>query len=135
MAGQPEAKVFLVVLYSHLAQILDILLVCLMLRLYPYIRYEVAFSYLVLIMYTFIEDEKLRDMIEKTIVFYIFRKEMNGAFDHLESFEFYCRQTGEKRALLKILSNIRANDIDIFQGGIQKVTEIIQELFADVAAA
>jgi hypothetical protein len=135
MVGQPEAKVFLVTLYSYVAQILDILLICSMLRLYPYIRYEVTFSYLVPIMYTFIEDKKLRDTIEKTIVFYIFRKEMNGAFDHLESFEFYCRQIREKRALLKILSHIRANNIDIFQGGIQKVAEIIRELFADIATA
>ncbi|MUL36585.1 hypothetical protein [Gloeocapsopsis dulcis] len=135
MAGQPEAKVFLVTLYSYVAQISDILLICLMLRLYPYIRYEVTFSYLVLIMHTFIEDEKLRDMIEKAIVFYIFRKEMNGAFAHLESFECYYRQICEKRALLKILSNMRESNINIFQGRIQEVAEMIQELFADVATA
>jgi hypothetical protein len=134
LVGQPESKVFLVTLYSHIAQISDILLMCLMLRLYPYIRYEVTFSYLLLIMYTFIEDEKLRDMIEKTIVFYIFRKEMDGAFEHLESFEYYCRQICEKKALPKILSNMRTSNTDIFQGGIQKVAEIIHELFADVAA-
>ena len=135
VADQPEAKVFLVTLYSYVAQISDILLICSMLRLYPYIRYEVTFSYLSLIMYTFIEDEKLRDMIEKAIVFYVFRKEMDGAFEHFESFECYCEKIAEKRALPKILNSMRENDIDIFQSGIQKVADIIQELFADVAAA
>jgi hypothetical protein len=135
MADQPEAKVFLVTLYSHVAQISDILLICSMLRLYPYIRYEVTFSYLSLIMYTFIEDEKLRDIIEKAIVFYIFRKKMDGAFEHFESFEYYCEKIAEKKALPKILNSMREKDIDIFQSGIQKVAEIIQELFADVAAA
>jgi len=135
IAGLPEAKVFLVILYSYVAQISDTLLVCSVLRLYPYIRNEVTFSYLLLIMFTFIEDEMLRDMIEKAIVFYIFRKEMDGAFEHFESFEYYCEKIGEKKALPKILSNMRASDIDIFQGGIQKIAKIIQELFADVAAA
>ncbi|OBQ13323.1 hypothetical protein [Anabaena sp. AL09] len=134
MADQTEAKVFLVTLYSYVTQISDILLICSMLRLYPYIRYEVTFSYLSLIMYTFIEDEKLRDMIEKAIVFYIFRKKMDGAFDHFESFEYYCEKIAEKEALPKILNSMRENDIDIFQSGIQKVAEIIQELFADVTA-
>lgn len=133
MAGKSEAEVFLVTLYSYVAQIFDIFLICSMLRLYPYIRYEVTFSYLSLIMYTFIEDEKLRDMIEKAIVFYIFRKKMDGVFDHFESFEYYCEKIAEKKALPKILNTMRENDIDIFQSGIQKVTEIIQELFADVA--
>lgn len=134
MAGKSEAEVFLVTLYSYLAQIADILLTCSMLRLYPYIRYEVTFRYLWLIMYTFIEDEKLREMIEKAIVFYIFRKEMDGAFEYFESFEYYCEKIVEKQALPKILNSMRENDIDIFQSEIQKVTEIIQEFFADVVA-
>ncbi|MHC5935264.1 hypothetical protein [Nostoc sp.] len=134
MTGKSEAEMFLVTLYSYLAQIADILLTCSMLRLYPYIRYEVTFRYLWLIMYTFIEDEKLRDMIEKAIVFYIFRKKMDGAFEHFESFEYYCEKIAEKKALPKILNSMRENDIDIFQSGIQKVAEIIQELFADVVA-
>lgn len=135
ISGLPEAKVFLVILHSYIAQISDILLTCSILGLYPYIRNEVTFSYLLLIMFTFMEDEMLRDMIEKAIVFYIFRKEMDGAFEHFESFEYYCERIGEKKALPKILSNMRASDIDIFQGGIQKVAKIIKELFADVAAA
>ncbi len=134
IAHQPEAEVFLATLYSYVAQIFDILLICLALRLYPYIRYEVTFSYLSLMMYTFIEDEKLRDMLEKAVVFYIFRKKMDGAFEHFESFEYYCEKIAKKEALPKILNSMRENDIDIFQSGVQKVAEIIQELFADVAA-
>ena len=105
------------------------------LRLYPYIRYEVTFSYLTLIMYTFIEDEKLKDMIEKAIVFYIFRKEMNDAFDELDSFERYYKRIREKKALPEILDIMRKRNINIFQGGVQEVAEVIQELFTDVATA
>ncbi len=135
VTGQSEARVFLVTLYSYIAQISDILLICLMLRLYPYIRYEVTFSYLTLIMYTFIEDERIKDMIEKAIVFYIFRKEMNGAFNQLDSFEYYYKKICEKRALPEILGIMRKSNINIFQGGVQEVAKMIQELFADVATA
>ncbi len=132
MAGKSDAEVFLITLYSYLAQITDILLTCLILRLYPYIRNEVTFRYLWLIMYTFIEDENLRDLIEKAIVFYIFRKQMDIAFEHFESFECYCEKISEKKALSKILNSMREENIDIFQSGLQQVTKIIQELFADV---
>jgi hypothetical protein len=132
ISGQTEAQVFLVTLYSFIAQISDILLICSILNLYPYIRHEVTFSYLLLIMYTFIEDEYIRGMIETAIIFYMFRQVMNGKFEYFNSFEYYCEKIGEKKALPKIISSIKANDINIFQDGCQKVFEIIEELFADI---
>lgn len=131
MAGEPEARIFFVTLFSYLSQISDTLLTCASLRVYPYIRYEVTFQYLVLIMRTFIDDEKLRDMIEKTIIFFIFRKTMEGLFDYHESFKNYCEIASEKKALPQIVSRMRDQKIDIFYGGGQNVSEIIQNLFAD----
>lgn len=131
MADQPEATVFFVTLFSYLSQILDTLLTCVPLRIYPYIRYEVAFQYLLLVMYTFIDDPKLRDMIEKAIIFFIFRKTMENLFDYHESFEKYCEIASEKKALPDIINRMREQKIDIFHDGGQKVSEIINDLFVD----
>ena len=131
MEGQPEAKVFYVTFYSHLSQISDILLTCTAMQLNPYIRYEVAFRYLVILMQTFIDDEILKGMIEKSIVFYIFRKTLEPLFDYHESFQSYCETVKEKNALPKIINQMRERQIDIFEGGMQEVSEIIQEIFND----
>ncbi|PUU87885.1 MAG: hypothetical protein CI948_2472, partial [Halanaerobium sp.] len=72
LTGQmTETEIFLTITKSLISQIMDILVTCVSNNLIPYIRYEVTFRYLALIMYTFIEDEKLREMLEKTIIFYI----------------------------------------------------------------
>jgi hypothetical protein len=131
LAGQSEARVFLVTLYSYLSQISDILLVCTMQRLNPYIRFEITFHYLLLVMYTFLDDENLRNMIEKTIIFYIFRKVMDGAFEQHESFNDYWINMSEKKALPKIIDKMREQKIDIFHGGVRELEAIIANMFTD----
>lgn len=132
LESQPEARVFLVALYSHLSQVLDILLICTIQRLNPYIRFEITFYYLNLVMYTFLDDEHLRNMIEKTIVFYVFRKVMDGAFEQNESFDDYWSRVREKKALPKIIEDMRAQKIDIFHGGVRELEGIIINVFNDI---
>ncbi len=131
LEGQPEAKVFLVTLYSHLSQISDILLICTIQRLNPYIRFEITFHYLLLVMYTFLGDENLRNMIEKTIVFYVFRKVMDGVFEQHESFNDYWSIMHERKALPKIINEMREQKIDIFHGGMRELEKIIANVFND----
>lgn len=129
LEGQSEAKVFLTILYSYLSQISDILLICTIQRLNPYIRFEITFHYLLLVMYTFLDDENLRNMIEKTIVFYIFRKVMDGAFEQHESFNDYWSSIRERKALPKIINEMREQEIDIFHGGVRELEKIITNVF------
>lgn len=131
MDGKPEAEIFFVTLFSYLSQITDILLTCSVMRLHPYIRYEVTFRYLVLIMNTFIDDEKLREMVENAIVFYIFRQIMDGLFDFHGSFQLFCKTMSEKRALPEIISSMRQNETEIFSSGVQEVADIVRKVFAD----
>lgn len=131
LEGEPEARVFLVALYSHLSQVLDILLICTIQHLNPYIRFEITFFYLNLVMYTFLDDEHLRNMIEKTIIFYVFREVMDGAFEQNESFDDYWSSVREKKALPKIIEEMRAQKIDIFHGGVRELEGIITNLFND----
>lgn len=129
LEGQPEAKVFLVALYSYLSQISDTLLICTIQRLNPYIRFEITFHYLLLVMYTFLDDENLRNMIEKTIVFYIFRKVMDGAFEQHELFDKYWSSIRERKALSEIINKMREQKIDIFHGGVRELEKIITNVF------
>ncbi|CAK8719942.1 hypothetical protein GCAAIG_09460 [Candidatus Electronema halotolerans] len=127
---QSEPQIFLIALYSWVSQIMDVLLICLYLRIIPYIRFGITFRYLVLIMYTFIDDQTLREVIEKTIVFYIFRKATNVEIFENRKFSEYSMMIHDKNVLANILDKMKEQQIDIFHGGIKQVEAIIQEEFA-----
>lgn len=132
LSGRSDAEVFLVTLFSYLSQVSDTLLVCSIQRFNPYIRYEITFHYLLLVMYTFIDDENLRNMIEKAIIFYIFRRAMDGVFDQCESFKNYCSNVAKKKALPKIIGKMREQGIDIFHSSVREIAAIIEKIFVDV---
>ncbi len=127
---QPESQIFLLAVYSWLSQIIDILLICVYLRIIPYIRFGITFHYLVLIMYTFIDDQNLKEVIEKTIVFYIFRKTADVATFKNKDFSEYCMTVNDRNILDNILDKMREQQIDIFHGGTKRVELIIQDEFA-----
>ena len=128
--GQSDAQIILLSVYSWLSQVIDILLICVYLRLNPYIRFDITFHYLALVMYTFIEDQNLKEMIEKTIVFYIFRKIIDVENFKKREFSEYCMAIKNKNILDNLMSKVRKQQIDIFKDGIRKVESIIQDEFS-----
>lgn len=132
--GKSEPHIFLLVVYSLVSQIIDILLVCLYLSINPYIRFNTTFHYLVMIMYTFIENKELKEMIEKTIVFYIFRKTIDEITFTNISFSDYCAKIQSKNILNNILKRVHEQRIDIFKGGVRQVEFIIEDEFRKIIA-
>jgi len=125
-----ESQIFLISIFSWFSQIIDTLLICTSLRINPYIRFNITFHYLALIMNTFIEDNTLRKMIEKTIIFYVFYKTIKR--DRFKSIAFsdYCTQMKDRKILNNVLDKIHDQGIDIFAGGLKKIEKIINEEYA-----
>lgn len=132
--NKPESEVFWVVTYSWVAQVIDILLICLRLNVCPYIRFEVTFHYLALLMDTFMEDKDLKKVIETSIVFYILRKTIDE--DKFECIEFdeFCARMKSKALLATIMAETRAAGIDISKGGIKQLQAIITKEFDAILA-
>lgn len=126
MSGESETKIFLAILYSYVAQVSGILLTCAILHVNPYIRFEVTFHYLLLIMHTFTKEQYLKSLIEKTIIFYVFRRMMDGCFDGHGSFNTYCNKIADMQILTKIIGDLRNQEIDINHGGITELREIME---------
>jgi len=57
IADRSEAQRFLISVFSYVSQIADILYICSILRINPFIRFDVTLNYLTLVMYTFIEEK------------------------------------------------------------------------------
>jgi hypothetical protein len=127
-----EPQIFFISIYSWISQIIDILLICVILRIYPYIRFDVTFHYLTLLMYTFIEDRKLKELIEKTIISYIFYKTINEENFKKIKFGDYCKLLENKSLLNVIISKIHEIGIDIFEGGVKQVESVIKKEFDEI---
>ncbi len=125
--GCSESQIFYVATYSWVSQVVDILLRCVYLGVNPYIRFEVTFHYFALIMHTFIGDEYLRNIIEKSIIFYIFRKSVS--VERLNKIEFseYCSILKHKDILKDVQEKIKKQKINIFKGGVKRIANIIND--------
>lgn len=130
--NKSEAEKFILVIQNWITQIIDILVISLNTNITPYIRFKPTFHYLTIVMYTFLEDKYFRNMIEKTIVFYILSKTVNK--DNLVDIEFskFVNITRETNFLNIFIDDMRKNKIDIFKTGVEKVGSIIEDKFCSV---
>jgi hypothetical protein len=125
--GKSESEIFYICLFTWLSQVLDILLICTYLRLQPYIRFSITFHYLTLVMYTFIEDEFIKKMIRKSIIFFVFRKSYNVEKFKKMNFDQYANRTKHKNLLDKIINEMEKDELNIFEGGVKKLEKIISD--------
>jgi len=132
IVARSDVQRFLIAVYSYIAQIADILYVCSVLRINPYIRFDILFSYFTLVMSVFIEDKNLRGMIEKTLICYLFYRTIDESRFENTTFSDYCGRLKNKPLLNPIIEKIRSQNIDIFNDDTSKVVEIIETEFKTI---
>ena len=130
--NKSESEKFILALQNYVMQIIDILLIASITNITPYIRFKPTFHYLTIVMYTFIKDDKFKNMIEKTIVFYIFNKTVKKEDLIGIDFERFVNIAQENNFLNMILIEMEKNKIDIFKTGVEKVSKIIEEIFCSI---
>ncbi len=132
IAFKTDAQRFLIAIFSYVAQVANILYVCSVLRINPYIRFDITFSYFTLLMNIFTDDENLRKMIEKTLICYILYRTIDeNRFENIV-FSEYARQLENKPLLPSVLEKIRAQKIDIFKDEASRVVRIIENEFETI---
>lgn len=129
LANKSDIQRFLIAVYSYIGQIADILYVCSVLRINPYIRFDITFTYFTLVMNVFAEDENLRRMIEKALICYLFYRTVDESKFESISFSDYYKRLEDKSLLNSIIEKIHAQEIDIFKDEISKTGKIIEEEF------
>lgn len=132
IAVKADVQRFLIAVYSYIAQIADILYVCSVLRINPYIRFDITFTYFTLAMNVFVEDENLRKMIEKALVCYIFYRTIDESKFENIAFSDYCKRLEEKSLLNSIIEKMKIQQIDIFRDNTSKIVKIIEEEFETI---
>ena len=132
IAIKSDVQRFLIAVFSYIAQIADILYVCSVLRINPYIRFNITFTYFTLVMNVFIDDENLKRMIERTLVCYLFYRTINESRFENVTFSDYYRRLENKSLLNSILEKIHTQEIDIFKDDASKIVKIIEEEFKTI---
>ena len=127
-----EREIFLTAIYSYVAQVADILIISSVLGLNPYIRFEITFSYFSMLMSIFTDDEYLKKIIEKTLIFYVFYKTIEQDYFKNISFSDYCKKLNGKSLLNSIIEKIHADKIEITSNISPKVEVIIREEFESI---
>ena len=127
-----DAQRFLIAVFSYIAQVAEILYVCSVLRINPYIRFDITFIYFTLVMNVFAEDVILRRMIEKTLICYLFYKTIDERKFENIAFSDYCKRFQNKTLLNSIIEKIHAQEIDIFKDDTSKIVKIVEEEFETI---
>jgi hypothetical protein len=126
-----EAEKFIASLQRLVSQIMDILLISSITNITPFIRFKPTFHYLTTVMYTFIEEEYFKVMIEKTIIYYIFYYTVNKENLVKIDFSTFANIVKETDFLNLIIQEMKENNINIFETGIEKVGDIIKNKFCN----
>lgn len=127
--AKTEPQRFLIAAFSWIAQILDILAICLVLRMNPYIRFNLTFHYLLMLMHSFQRDETMRRIIGNAIIFFILRRVVSPDEFQRFTFEEYDQILKDKDLLARISRALEDKGIDLFQLASQ-AESVISEEFA-----
>lgn len=127
-----EPQRFLFAVSTYISQIADILYVCLVLCINPYIRSDLTFHYLTLVMYNFAEEKNLREIIEKGLIGYILHRTIDETIFENIDFSEYCKRLENKPLLNSILDKTHKLGIDIFRDNPSKLASIITEEFNSI---
>lgn len=122
-----ETEIFLFVTSTQIMQVIDIVYTSLATGLVPFIRFNVTFSNLALMMNVFETESKLKSVLEKTIIFYILYKTVKKEMIEQIKFDDYCRRLKRANLLDGILIEIKKRQLDVFVGPISQVQKVIGE--------
>jgi hypothetical protein len=122
-----DSSIFIMTMFGLISQVLSILLTSTIYNLIPFIRYNITFHYLSLLMGNFFSDTTMKNKIEKSIITYLFYHRVDKKFFKNINFDNYCHIATNFDLFSKIKNDLEEKQINIFTNGIKKTTEIIDK--------
>jgi hypothetical protein len=124
-----EIAKFVISTFGQIAQVLELLLMCLFFNVIPFLRNEITFHYLMLLSGSFMKHKEISSVINKTIIIYLFYYSVDRhKFDNL-NFTEYSQKMREYDLLGKIYSELNCNDDSFFKNNVNDIVDIIQDQF------
>ncbi|ARF16729.1 hypothetical protein [Sporosarcina ureae] len=127
LANLSNIRVFQFATYSFVTQALDILLTSVSSGFTPYIRNDITFRYFLLLKDTFVEDEKIRIMVEKTIIIFIMYNTISLEKLIKYNFNDLYEKVKEGQLLKRISERLSMSNITVLDGEVEKIGKMIHE--------
>ncbi len=119
-------QLFFMTVIGYLAQALNIILMCYSCQCIPYVRYEVAFKYLIRISCNFEDVPEIQEMVFKSSVAHVFYnsfdKEQYEEID-FNSFMSLCEQNNSKS---KVYDALEKQGMNIKTSNLKSIIEIVE---------
>jgi len=125
-----EAEIFLMTVGQFFMQIMDVILIAYSYKLIPFIRSDVVFNYLLMAYSTFSENKVTVNLLEQTVIAYLFVK-IYGSYDFskLDFIKFYNNICNNK-IIDSIIEKSRSKGNSVFDLQINDLTSIIKGEFS-----
>jgi hypothetical protein len=124
-----ESQIFYACTFTKFAQIIDQVLTCSYLRLIPYIRFDITFHYFIVLAETLGQHPEIESIIDKIILFYIFRMSIQAEIIKTIDFDSYRQRIAEGNLFDCIQSKLINSGINYRNPNIKKMRQIIQQEF------
>ncbi|WP_159881701.1 hypothetical protein [Paenibacillus puerhi] len=124
-----DAEIFWFAVYSYLLQAFDTILVSIEHKLVPYIRYEVAFKYLVKISGNFGDNEELSDMLLKCVVAHLLHHTFDKQIIEDIDFKEYYRSVQSYDIENKIFGGLKQKKLNFADLSLRDLTVVIDNAF------
>jgi hypothetical protein len=124
-----DAEIFWFAVYSYLLQAFDTILVSTEHKLVPYIRYEVAFKYIVKISGNFGDNEELSDMLLKCVVAHLLHNTFDKQLIDGINFREYYKAVQSYDIENRIFSDLKQKKLDFSNMSLVDLTTTIDNAF------
>ncbi|MDI6678838.1 MULTISPECIES: hypothetical protein [Bacillus cereus group] len=132
MRDNSEVEKFMLSTYTMIAQITDILLITLNLRLIPFIRYDVTFRYFLMMNKLVREDKETSSMLNKTILAYLFYERYSNRFFNDFNYNEYVSKLKDYNLLEDVSSTLNLKNNQLEDYGVQEIIETISVKFEKI---
>lgn len=124
-----DAEIFAFCLYGYFSQAFDIVMMCAEYELIPYIRFEVAFKYILKISSIFGDNKELINMIFKCAIAHVIHHTFNKENFCKIDFHEYCEMIQIFDFENQLFSDLHQENISFYNPSLTKVKSIINKNF------
>lgn len=129
-----DAEIFWFGIYGYLAQAFDSILMCSEYQLIPYIRFEVAFKYILKLSGNFGESQELKDLVFKCIIAHTLHHTFDKRKIHNVDFRKYYQEIQNYKFENQLFSDLQIEKISIDNPSLDKMVTIINKNLEKVLA-
>lgn len=133
LTNKPASYIFFSSVFSHISQTLNIINICSIYQLIPYLRYNVAFLYFCNLIENFKDNDRINEMKNKTIACYLIYKSFNLEAVNATMFDNFISRVKGKAIYNKLYREIsknhesKINVCDIIGKLKQEISDLIKE--------